>query len=125
MAIASWRGETHWDGVKKDGLDERTESRSGWTGVESYLVALARRRTARHRREGRPHSRMDGAGPTPTIGTVPFLIMMASFALLIIAIATLAWPVHEQPRPRKADPQLGTAAPGWMEEAEKEMDGQK
>ena len=111
--------------MKKDGLDERTRSGSGWTGVENYLVAFARRRTARHQREGHPHSRIDGAGPTPTVGTIPFIVMMASYVLLIIAIAALAWPVREQPKPRKAESQLGTAAPGWMEEAEKEMNGQR
>lgn len=112
-------------GVKKDGLDERTRSGSGWTGVENYLVALARRRTARHQREGRPHRRTDGAGPAPTMGALPFLVMMASFILLTIAIAALAWPVRDAAPPRKAEPQRGTAAPGWLEEAEKDMNGQR
>ena len=107
--------------MKKDGLDERTTTRSSWTSVEDYFVALARRRTARHKREGRPHGRMDGDGPTPTLGTIPFIVMMAAFALLVIAIAGLAWPVHDEPKPRKAEKELGTAAPGWLEEAEREM----
>jgi hypothetical protein len=111
--------------VKKDGLDERTANQSGWTSAEDYLVALARRRTARHKREGRPHSRMDGDGPAPTLGTIPFMVMMAAFALLVVAIAALAWPVHDQPRPRKVQKELGTAAPGWLEEAEREMNKAK
>ena len=115
----------NWEQVKKDGVDEKTESGSGWTGVENYLVALARRRTARHQREGRPHSRMDGAGPAPTLGTIPFLVMMVCFALLIVAIASLAWPAREEVKPRKAEKELGTAAPGWMKEAEQEMNQQQ
>ena len=111
--------------MKKDGLDERTKADAGWTRVEDYIVALARRRTARHKREGRPHSRMDGDGPTPTLGTIPFIVMMAAFALLVVAIAGLAWPVHDAPKPRKAQKELGTAAPGWLEEAEREMNKAK
>jgi len=111
--------------VKKDGLDERTRTRSGWTSVDNYFVALARRRTARHQREGRPGGRMDEDGPQPTIGTIPFLVMMVAFAFLVVAIASLAWPVHEQPKPRKAERELGTAPPGWLEEAEQEMNRTK
>lgn len=110
--------------MKKDGLDEKTTAGHGWTGVESYLVALARRRTARHKREGRPRG-MDGESPQPTLGTVPFLVMMAAFALLFVAIATLAWPVHEQQKPRPAERESGTAPPGWLEDAEKEMNGRR
>jgi hypothetical protein len=107
--------------VRKDGLDERTRSPTGWTSVEDYIVALARRRTERHKRERRRQTRMDPDDPRITLGTVPFLVMMAAFAVLVVAIATLAWPVHEQP-PRKAvEHELGTAPPGWMEEAEEEM----
>ena len=107
--------------VKKDGLDERTAKASGWTQVEDYIVALARRRTARHRREGRPVGRMDPDSPEPTLGTIPFLLMMAAFAVLAVGIAILAWPVHEQPHPAKAAREAGTAAPGWLDEAEQEM----
>jgi len=107
--------------VKKDGLDERTRSKGSWTGVENYLVALARRRTARHKREGRPHSRMDPDEPRNTVGTIPFIIMMGAFLLLFVAIASLAWPNHEEQKPRKAEREIGTAPAGWMEEAEQEM----
>ena len=111
--------------MKKDGLDEPTRADAGWTRVEDYIVALARRRTARHKREGRPHGRIDLDGPAPTLGTIPFLVMMAAFALLFVAIASLAWPVREQTRPRKAEPVRGTAAPGWLEKAEREMNQSK
>ena len=105
--------------MKKDGLDERTESR-GWTSVEGYLVALARRRTERHKREGRPPRRMDANVPA-TIGTIPFIVFMMALALLVVAIASLAWPSGEQPRPRPVTQEIGTAPPGWLQEAEKEM----
>ena len=111
--------------MKKDGLDEPTRADAGWTRFEDYIVALARRRTARHKREGRPYGRMDCDGPAPTLGTIPFLVMMAAFALLAVAIAALAWPVHHEPKPRKAEKILGTAAPGWLEEAEREMNQAK
>lgn len=107
--------------MKKDGLDETTRANAGWTRVEDYIVALARRRTARHKREGWPYGRMDAEAPAPTLGTIPFIVMMAAFAILVVAIAALAWPVHDAPKPRKAEKELGTAAPGWLEEAEGEM----
>ena len=107
--------------MKKDGLDEKTGAKGGWTGVENYLVALARRRTARHKREGRPHARMDEDGPTPTLGTIPFIIIMVAFAVLVVAIASLAWPRHEEVKPKKPQGEVGYAPPGWFESAEKEM----
>ena len=109
--------------MKKDGLDEKSRARDGgWTSVEHYFVALARRRTARHKREGRYGSgRMDVDGPTPTLGTIPFIVIMAAFALLVVAIASLAWPRHEQARPQQPPAEVGHAAPGWYERAEAEM----
>ncbi|HET7709832.1 MAG TPA: hypothetical protein VFK50_09925 [Sphingomicrobium sp.] len=107
--------------MKKDGLDERTGSGRGWASVESYFAALARRRTARHKREGRPGGRLPPNVPANTIGTIPFIVMMVAFALLVFAIAWLAWPAGEKPRPRPMAQELGTAPPGWMDEAEKEM----
>ena len=106
--------------MKKDGLDERTIKAGGWTRVEDYIVALARRRTARHKREGRPGGRMDPE-PRPTLGAIPFLVLMLAFAVLFVAIAFLAWPVHEKPQPKKASTEAGTAPPGWLENAEQEM----
>ena len=111
--------------MKKDGLDERTARTGGWTRVEDYVVALARRRTARHQREGRPTGRMDPATPRPTLGAIPFLVMMAAFAVLFVAIAILAWPAHEQPHPPKSEREAGTAPPGWLENAEQEMNQPK
>ena len=107
--------------MKKDGLDERTARTGGWTRVEDYVVALARRRTARHQREGRQIGRLDPETPQPTLGAIPFLVMMAAFAVLFVAIAILAWPVHEQSRPHKSEREAGTAPPGWLENAEQEM----
>ena len=107
--------------MKKDGLNERTKSTDGWTGVENYLVALARRRTARHMREGRPSGRMDPDEPRNTVGTIPFIVMMAAFLLLFVAIASLAWPRHEEPRRQVEVHEVGTAPAGWLEEAEQEM----
>ena len=111
--------------MRKDGLDERTRSGGRWTGVEGYLVALARRRTARHKREGRPHSRMDDDGPRNTIGAIPFIVMMIAFALLVIAIAALAWPTRQPSAAGKAGREVGTAPPGWLDRAEREMTEQR
>jgi hypothetical protein len=46
---------------------------------------------------------------------------MAAFAVLVVAIASLAWPRHEEAKPRKPQAEVGYAAPGWFERAEEEM----
>ena len=104
--------------MKKDGLDERrTGGKTGWTRVDDYVVALARRRTARQQRESRRGGRFEMDVPRPTIGMVPFLIMMAAFALLAVAIAAMAWPRQHADRPKPTARVLGTAPPGWIDRA--------
>ena len=101
-------------------MDERREEpASGWTGIGLYLRALARGRTARRRHALAP--RTEPENPRALLGTVPFLILIAALALFAVAIAWLAWPGGERPRPKPAAAEPGTAPPGWFEDAKREM----
>ncbi len=57
------------------------------------------------------------------LSTLPFLALIAGLAVLSVAIAIAAWPVHPpvaaqvKPAPRE----LGTAPRGWFQEAQKEF----
>lgn len=56
------------------------------------------------------------------LSTLPFAVLILVFAVLIVAFAIAAWP-GSQPSPQLRPPpaQQGTAAPGWLDEARKEM----
>lgn len=91
-----------------------------WTHADAYLEALARRRTARRSRQPRPRTQPEA--PQLLLSTLPFAALIAVFAVLIIAFAIAAWPGSQNPpEPRSAPAQQGTAAPGWLDEAKKDM----
>lgn len=96
-------------------------ARESWTRVDSYLAALARRRTARRSRT--PGPRTEPETPRFLLSTLPFLALIAGLAVLSVAIAIAAWPVR-QPRAARDKPpthELGTAPKGWFQEAQKEF----
>jgi hypothetical protein len=92
-----------------------------WTGIDDYLGALARRRTARSKREPKLR-RTEPETPRLLLSTVPFLVLIAALAVLAVAIMIAAWPGN-QPRPqvRPAEHQQGYAPKGWFQEAQKEF----
>lgn len=91
-----------------------------WTHIDQYLGGLARRRSARRSRQ--PGARTQPEAPQLLLSTLPFAALMSFFALLIVAFAIAAWPgSHPEIKPRAAPSQQGTAAPGWLDEARKEM----
>lgn len=91
-----------------------------WTHAEAYIEALARRRTARRSRQPRPRTQPEA--PKMLLSTLPFAVLILVFAMLIVTFAIAAWPgSRHSPEPRPAPVQQGTAAPGWLEEAKKEM----
>ncbi len=95
------------------------ESRS-WTRPEDYLGAMARRRTARKKREPLPRTQPEA--PRLLLSTLPFFALLAAMAVLTVAIMVVAWPgnqPHVQPRPVQHEE--GVAAKGWFQEAQKEF----
>lgn len=92
-----------------------------WTHIESYLGALARRRIARRSR--RPKAQSETEAPSLILSTLPFAVLIIVLGLFVVVFAVAAWP-PSQPRiepPKAAEREPGTAAPGWFEEAKKEM----
>ncbi len=106
--------------------DRRVEAGRGaplraWTRIEDYLEALARRRTARRKRYGVPQPRTEPESPRVLLSTLPFLALMAGLGILAAAIIMAAWPGRSGRRPAPVGQEQGTAAPGWFEEAKKDM----
>lgn len=56
------------------------------------------------------------------LSTLPFAALIAVLGMLMVAIAVTAWPASQPSfEPKSADAELGTAAPGWFEEARKDF----
>jgi hypothetical protein len=92
-----------------------------WTRPDDYVAAMARKRTARHKRE--PTARpTHGGSPRFWLSTLPYLALIAVLAVLTIAIAIAAFPgAQPLPRAQVAAHQPGVAERGWLENAEREF----
>ena len=94
-----------------------------WTKAETYVVGLARQRSAVRRRLGL-QPRSEPERPQLMLSTVPFAALLGILAMLFFVIAIQAWPrstAPERGQAGAAQPELGTAAKGWLQEAEKEF----
>ena len=92
-----------------------------WTRVEAYVESLARLRIARRSRA--PKQRTEPEAPNLMLSTVPFATLIGVMGMLIVVFAIAAWP-PSQPRfepPKSAEHEAGKAAPGWFDEAKKNM----
>ena len=91
-----------------------------WTRTEDYVFALLRRRTVRREWELKPRTQPEA--PRPLLSTLPFLVLIAALGVLGIAIMIADHP-GSQPQPRLAveQPELGVAAKGWFQEAQKDF----
>lgn len=99
-----------------------SESATGkWTHADDYVAALARRRTARHKREPRNRT-TQGGSPRFGLSTLPYLALIAVLAVLTVAIAIAAFPgTQPVPKVQVAAHERGVADKGWLEEAEREF----
>lgn len=92
-----------------------------WTRPDAYIGALARKRSFRRAREDR--TRTQPESPRLLLSTLPFLALMALLAVMVIAIAVMAFPGsqpkvgagHASPKER------GVAQRGWFQEAQKQF----
>ena len=91
-----------------------------WTHIDEYLRALARRRTARRSRG--PRQRTEPESPSAILSTLPFATLISVLGLLVIVFAVAALPGGQSaPSAAPAKREIGNAAPGWFDEAKKEM----
>jgi ferric-dicitrate binding protein FerR (iron transport regulator) len=105
--------------VEKQRLAGERNDRA-WTRVEDYFTALARRRTARRKRE--PITRTQPETPRFSLSTLPFLVLIAALFVIAAAIMVAAWPgAWPEQKAAPAAHELGRAERGWFQEAEKEM----
>jgi hypothetical protein len=113
------RLEAQFKSMENKGELAPSESRR-WTRIDDYLGAMARRRTARHKREA--SRRTQPEHPLALLSTVPFAALLAGLAVLAAAIMVAAWP-GSQPQPTIAQVQheQGVAPRGWLQEAEKQF----
>jgi len=98
-------------------------AKESWTRLDAYIASLARRRTARRSRI--PGPRTEPETPQLLLSTLPFLALLAGLAVLSVAIAIAAWPVHDAPvvaqQARPPAHELGLAPKGWFQKAQKEF----
>jgi len=91
-----------------------------WTRVEHYLVAMARRRTERRRREPKPRTQPEA--PRLLLSTLPFMALIMAMAVLAVGIMIIAFPgAQPQRQQRPAARQQGVAPKGWFQEAQKQF----
>lgn len=100
-----------------------SESPAGkWTHPDEYVVAMARKRTARRSRETQHRSQPEN--PRFGLSTLPYLALIGGVAVLTVAIAIAAFP-GSQPEhrvlPQMAHHQTGIAPKGWFQEAQREF----
>ena len=94
----------------------------GWTRVDDYVGALARRRTFRHQREPDPGKRTQPEAPRFLLSTLPFLVLFAGLAVMAVAIAIAAWPGQQSAHKSQTEArELGKAPKGWFQEAQRRM----
>ena len=95
--------------------------KNSWTRPDAYIEALARKRSFRRRRTDRLRTQPER--PRLLLSTVPFMALIGLLAILAVLIMILAFPgTQPQQKARQfAQKEQGIAAPGWFEEAQKEM----
>jgi hypothetical protein len=116
--LQSARARRNYRGVKGE---EKIASPPGssWTRPDVYIGAMARKRTFRRAREGKP--RTQPVTPRAWLSTVPFAVVLAVLAVLVVAITIAAFP-GSQPIPKtkqSAIREQGVAPRGWFQEAQK------
>jgi hypothetical protein len=106
--------------MKKDGLAPPPSARA-WTRIDDYMVHMRRRDFAARRRHRLP-VRTQPETPRFMLSTFPFVALIAVFAVMTVIIMVAAWPGREHPvQPRTAAHEIGTAAKGWFQEAQRDM----
>ena len=103
------------------GKEETTSPRESWTRPDTYIGAMARKRSYRKAREDKPRSQP--VAPQAWLSTIPFAAILAVLAILTAAIIFVAFP-GAQPTPKAEQPvahQQGIAPPGWFQKAQKQF----
>ena len=94
---------------------------ASWTSPDAYVAALARKRSYRRARAGKP--RTQPVSPQLWLSTIPFAAILAVLAVLAAAIIFAAFPGKQaaQKPEQAAAHEQGVAPRGWLQEARKDM----
>ena len=89
---------------------------SEWTRLEDYLDLgrLWRRAGRRHRRRLTPRTETSAPG-LMSLGTFPFVLLLAAMALLTILFIIAALPGKRYPDRPPPPVEAGTAPAGWLD----------
>ena len=91
-----------------------------WTKPETYVEAMVRTRSFRRAHRERPRTQPES--PRLLLSTLPFIVLFALLAVLVVAIMIIAFPGNQPvQKPRPAAHEQGVAPRGWFEEAQKQM----
>ena len=87
-----------------------------------------RRRDAAARYRRRVPPRTEPEAPRFMLSTFPYAALLAVFAMMTVLILIAAWPGREHPveqasvqQAEHAQHEIGTAAKGWFQEAQRDM----
>jgi hypothetical protein len=122
IAIEGWQAQSK--SVKNKPKVVPFEFSEAWTRADDYIVAMARRRTARKAREPRPRTQPET--PRFLLSTLPFLIVMVGLFVITIGFVVAAWPggspqAQVQAQVQAQGHELGTAPRGWFQKAERDF----
>lgn len=96
------------------------EPDGAWTKPETYVEAMVRTRSFRRAHREKPRTQPES--PRLLLSTVPFILLFALLAVLVVAIMIIAFPGNQPVlKPKPPAHEQGFAPHGWFEEAQKEM----
>jgi hypothetical protein len=96
------------------------EADGAWTKPETYVEAMVRTRSFRRAHREKPRTQPES--PRLLLSTVPFVLLFALLAVLVVAIMIIAFPGNQPvQKPKPLAQEQGVAPRGWFEEAQKEM----
>lgn len=105
--------------MAEDRPPAREEARP-WTRIDEYVVSLARVRSARRARHPKPRTQPEE--PRFSLSTLPFVLLMASLFVMMLAVFLVAWPgSRPEKQPQLEEREKGVAPRGWLEDAEREF----
>lgn len=105
--------------MAEDRPPAREEARS-WTRIDEYVVSLARVRSARRARHPKPRTQPEE--PRFSLSTLPFILLMVSLVVMMLAVFLVAWPGSRPEKPRQVEErEQGVAPRGWLDDAEREF----
>jgi len=102
--------------IPDEAASRPADARRGWTRLEDYLDLGSLWGRAGGRRRHRFKPRTEPSAPRLlSIGMLPFVLLFAAMAVLAFLIILAAVPGQRTAERPPAEPEAGTAPPGWID----------